>query len=525
MTTSKAGIIAVTILQVATGVYHLRVIKNTINWQLKADFVDFDKDLEFAGITNRGKMLSVRNSKGPANIDGYPLQIDPPGEDWMCINCFSSGILLNTNKPTIMAVRRDMEAYSPTDLYIPKNEILERCICRDTSGFDSVNVVEGQMADIVAFHAENPTWTICITRYLIGLGVPHPVELSREDWSKFNRHIYTSQDHATFENTVPVEEQSCFWFPGTEIQKVEEVYGIEGTPKAFYNDRLGFHSFKILNPEKVAKAYPILQRFPRKQVKLEVCFNYCNDTIFSVADVLHNPRMLENEKIINVNSLIQTITINNICQKLPLLDYPLSTRKGLLCKEKLVEKYFIPLREATKRYKLENIESHVVYEPLEHYGHSAFPGRWILRSDVEKLEQRDHKAESRDRKERKKRLEALYGHLPAGFNKLDDAGVALYSSIQKRLIDGTLEDADASNMIPRDMELKTKLKECLQKQGMLFKCPLTGKEYITHFESIDDLIRVPGFMQVLEDLVFDTKWFRKVLSSQVLQSIALADSI
>jgi hypothetical protein len=67
--------------------------------------------------------LSVPKSKGPANISGFLLKANDPGDDWVCINSFSDGVLIKTEKPT---VQLSIVGRSSFAVFIPRGTLLDR---------------------------------------------------------------------------------------------------------------------------------------------------------------------------------------------------------------------------------------------------------------------------------------------------------------------------------------------------------------------------------------------------------------
>ena len=84
--------------------FRVEVEKSSVQNDLAAsDYVEFSPDLEFAGLSKRGKLLSVPKSKGPARIGGYPLRVEATGAGWIEINDRKT-LLLTTDKPDIIVV-------------------------------------------------------------------------------------------------------------------------------------------------------------------------------------------------------------------------------------------------------------------------------------------------------------------------------------------------------------------------------------------------------------------------------------
>src|SRR5437762_806028 len=95
------GKIKIDVKSVVPGVFAVTVIESSVTRNLKAsDYISFREDLEFAGLSFKGKSLSIPNSIGPASISGFSLKLSPPGDDWVCIDNFS-GVLIKTDKPEV----------------------------------------------------------------------------------------------------------------------------------------------------------------------------------------------------------------------------------------------------------------------------------------------------------------------------------------------------------------------------------------------------------------------------------------
>jgi hypothetical protein len=529
MATSN-GHIKIQTTEVAPEIYQVTVKTNKVTRGLSAaDYADFREDMEFAGVSVRGKLLSIPKSKGTVNISGYPLKTEHPGNDWVDISCVRDGALLTTKQPTVLAVLTDTHGWQSPMVFVPKSTLLSRFSLRTeiVTAAGNEDVAEGDIAAALYFHAHYPSCHIAQSNYALHIVFPKGTELQQQEWERLCRYIYNGKTIAPFSETVPQKEHNCIWFPGVTLQEVQNTYGIEGTPVAFSNQKLGFNRFRIITPAKASKAFPVLEKLGAKSISLNYSF-ICRDQ-FTVETFLKNPRLVEHSSEIHIDASLTSIRVGNIDAVLPFIDYPLcepaqsnsQSRTTAFCPQHLVDQFFLAAREAGRAYKLDGICRYTI-----NYGGTRvedLPGQWVLRDDVTGLKARDRRSENQTKQARKEQLEGQFGKLPKGWEKLTDEQVGQYFLIQDRLVKGELLEFDKSALMPKHWSNVSWFKTWLLAQTRIVKCPLTSKEYVQNFTSMDELAQVPGFWQALEGGLHEKDWLKALINSRTVQAIAMTE--
>ena len=186
--------------------FRVEVEKSSVQNDLAAsDYVEFSPDLEFAGLSKRGKLLSVPKSKGPARIGGYPLRVEATGAGWIEINDRKT-LLLTTDKPDIIVVCNPNCHWSGPRINIAVKHIPERFEpVPDSTKLNEIpgkDVVSGELTEVLHLYTTYPAFRIYSDRFGYHIGIPQGTRLSAQEWKSLKRHIYTGQESASLGETV-----------------------------------------------------------------------------------------------------------------------------------------------------------------------------------------------------------------------------------------------------------------------------------------------------------------------------------
>jgi len=513
--------------------FRMEVEKSNVQNDLAAsDYVEFSPDLEFAGLSKRGKLLSVPKSKGPARIGGYPLRVEATGAGWIEINDRKT-LLLTTDKPDIIVVCNPNCHWSGPRINIAVKHIPERFEpVPDSTKLNEIpgkDVVSGELTEVLHLYTTYPAFRIYSDRFGYHIGMPQGTRLSAQEWKSLKRHIYTGQESASLGETVEETQRgSCIWFPGGVLAEVMEKFGISGQPAAYYDGQLGFEKLEVTNAAKAAALLPDFQHFQGKT--LHATYGGFSNMRVPLPDLLRNPELFEQMSACYVEPGLKTVTLGEAKFVLPHLKHPVRRCEWngkmdgrALCPAHLIEKFFVPLAKASRTHKTEGIQSYQIQTREEF--HSYAPGRWVLIEDLAGAEKRDHSEEAKERKERKAGLEQQYGKMPRGWEKLTDEQVGQYFAIQKKLAAGQLVDVKNSKILPDDFNHKEALKSWLISRNRIVTCPLTNEAYIVNINTIEELAALPEFYEMLQQLLREKEWLAAIVLSPAIQTAALAESI
>ena len=527
-----AGKIKLKFTPLALGLYQFAVETASAQHELQAsEHVDFSEDLEFAGVSRRGKLLSAPKSKGPAQISGFPLKATAPGDGWLEVT-HRDKTLVTTTKPEVCLAFPKNYAWMSPNVFVARKNLPDRYEAAPDSfskdSYPGEDVVESEVSEALHFYSHYPNFRICSNRFNYYVVMPKGTRLSAQEWRRLERHIFTGQAAASIEETVTAEERSCMWFQGTEIAAVQAEFGISGRPVAFHDGKLGFDSFRVIDAKKAAKALPEFQRFPGKTI--QVGYGSIGGMSACIEDVLRNHRVLGEMDTVCVDPKMRCVSFSSIKGILPQIEHPLrrcewngKIQNEVLCPANLISKFFISLREASRKYKLENVRRFTV-KTGEGF-HEKAAGLWVLRGDVGATAMRDHQEENKARRERKTEMENKYGQLPKGWEKLTHEEIRQYFNIRQRLASGQPIAFQDCPILPKNWQHRERLRNWLAEQRKVVACPLTKEIYIENVRTVEDLAQIPGFLDVLQDVFEEEEWLRAIILSPAVQALALTESI
>ena len=529
--------ITIKVVNVVNGVYQIHVSgAEAVRDLSAADYDKFNPTMEFAGLSKRGIMLSKPKSTGPAEISGFPLVQNPDETIWQ--TCEATGPLVSTNKPEIIVTVNEVAWGKPVALVkmsqlIPRYAIIEHYYNKEAyPDKDYVTTTEPSVA--LNFYTAHQAVKLLHDRNTFYIQFPSGYSFTKEEWLKVDRHIITGKPTATNEEVVPIEGGAVFWFAGEQASVVCAKYGIKGKPACYNKGQLGFRVIEICDPSKAKSAYQALEKLTH--INAGTYGSYGTKSVY-LEDVLQNPLLCKSELSVSGDFSTVRVGVDMTCSK---LTYPVRCYKGTDEEhEALVfgdgtgkdsdkaqafaEKFFVPVMDICRTHVLD--EKTIRYNLR--FAHRAYlPGKWVLKSDAIKLSLRNNKEERTKRLSRVQALEAKYGPLPKGLSKHKDEDIDTYFAIQQGLSAGEYILAEESTMLPEHHygQRQTAV-EWLKKNGFVKTCPLTGQEYVKHFGSFDDLVAIPDFMDMVEEMFHQRVWLTKLLASSKAQALAVTELI
>ncbi len=521
------NIIELTIFPMNTGVYRVVNTKLDILRDLSAaDYTDFREDLDFAGVSRRGKILSVPGSKGPAAISGYPVHAETPGDDWVELGDYAAGLLITADTPTALIAFCSPCRHASARMFIPRAHLIDRYEARssppDGSEYPDDDIVTVSAAVAVAFRSRYSTFRIVQTRHGYLLFIPAGTRMAAAEWRHLGRYLFTGNAEGVFAETVPVCAHDSVPFPGKTAKDVEAAFGIVGNPNGYQHGRLLFATFRVLDAIKAATLYPALGHFRGKTIRTHPVSAV---TRFKMEDFLQNPQLVAISPSISVTPDLTEVLIPSERPPLAHLEFPLRNSEGrnTLCPQRMVDRFFLSARATSIDYALDKLTRHrLQIGPGEN---DLAPGRWIFRQDLSTLKRRARRSEAHSRKERRLRMEAMYGTLPTAWEELTDEEVAEYFRIRALIGANELMEWSSSPVLPEAWNHRNQIREFLRAQGHVVRCPLTKVDYIPAFRTLDDLASVPGFWPMLEAMFCEKRWLRELLNCPTVLTLAVAELI
>jgi hypothetical protein len=510
--------IKITSVQVSPTLYLIKQESIDYANDLSADkYVAFDENLEFAGISKGGKMLSVPKSPMPASISGYAIKAGLDSQ-WNEISIGQNGILSTKAAPEIILTQ--LFKRHGLCAYIKKTDMPERYVVKE------YNISQGDQTEIYAaidlsikYYDKYKEAGIIHTRQNTAVTFPKNMVLSFEEWQELGQHVYTGNKKCMISETVRIGKNAAIFVQSETLSEAEEFYGITGTPICYENGRLGFREITVVDHDKACKIHPCLASIKK------ACLTICGDLRMDMKDLCNNPRLLAKLPSIGVYLTFSTVILSYSTFDSSLLDYPIHTQHGyrnkeappILVNQNLIKKEFISAKEAARKYKLTaNIASYTLKSNTNISGH------WYYRKDLELLETINRKAENQATKERRIALmkKGNGTQLPDGWKNHTDKEIETYFHIQNGLRKDTIISIRDSKVIPQEWDHAELFCNWLLKHDLAWNCPFTDRSYIHQFKNITELAEVPGFWDVFAETYDDIGWLAKVICCKKVQELA-----
>ena len=191
-----ANKVTVTVTPVYHNVYEVKEVFTDVNRELSTgEYDEFDPNKQFAGLSKRGKLLSIPKTKGPATIDNYPLMLDSTDKTVLRSN---QSVLVTTSKPNI-GVFIEPCRYASVHTCIDNTNLLPRYTTDRnkvlTATYASVAVESVALA--LKYHAIYTSFLL-LHNYGYTLLIPITVQLTTKEWHELGRYIFTGQPTGSF---------------------------------------------------------------------------------------------------------------------------------------------------------------------------------------------------------------------------------------------------------------------------------------------------------------------------------------
>ena len=485
------------------------------------DCTNFSPDKQFAGLSVSGKLRCTKVA-GKPTLSNYPIVATPP-IGWINLKSYTqTKLIINTDTPQIL-VSIDQEHW-PGNLcaFMAPTVLPERYFVSNLHNLkiNDYKYVVTTLDEVWQDYQTYKDSQLCQApdTNLIQFYIKLNCALPRERWAKYKRYLYTAATSGTIEQTVISSRYVVLpMFPGNTPEDIEQNYGIHGLPDIHFNGKLGFRYFTVTDQEKLKTIYPKLSLF--KSV-------HFSDYNFHHAKVLIDS-LLKHPKIINkLNPAIVTPTLDAIFVPTEFLteplDYPLlSVANDAYVSPDLKDEYFVSVRQASVHYTIP--ESHTRYSLINNLNNVQYPGLWILKDSLDKLER--SKLVRLDRKAKKLQLEQIFGKgsLPANWIKFTEAEIAQYIQIHAQVAAGKLIPLHELKALPQaPFHQRTFIRWLLPHTQ---KCPVSGETYI-HNYTLEELAKIPGFWTVLcNSFAEDPAWIQQLICSPTIQALAITETI
>ena len=490
--------------------------------------IPFDETKEFAGVSPRNKILSVPNSTGPANISGYPLKLHPPA-NWIPIDV-SAGVLITTNKPDVIisftrTEWKPVKAYVSPDVMHSQYKYIEQQIRFNAHDYKTLVFSSISFSDILYFINKYKDAQMVQDPYCLHLLVPYNIRFTPDEWQKLKQYAPSNTSCEYKDTIINSKSSGLLWFTGNNDQEVANSAGIKGTSQYYFEGKLGYHKFEVIDPAKLKPIYPQLEGITDVTIGV---FQH-NVLMVDLDSAKRNPRLLAKAMPATLTPTLDAIVIGNLNKVSdigPLLDYPLKLTKlssGLnqyIVTDAMVQEYFVPIRQASRNYDLTKLR--VCHLFINEFKETALvAGNWVERCNLT-----DNIAiDKAGVKSRKQQLEKKYNKLPAGWTKLSDEEIDTYFTYQQQLQTGQLVLAANASIMPRYYQHKEAFVAWLKLNGHLLVCPLTQEAYIDANITMDQLVTTPGFWTMLTMAFHEDTWLSQLLLSPSLQTLLLAESL
>ena len=530
-----AGSITFNITPVGS-VFNFCIKKIDVPRNLPSDkYAKFSPHLEFAGFSKRHKALSLRpqsNNKAEpkvtAHISGYPICTQQPGEDWVDIQRYFSGVLLKTDKPQIVLTLN--EDFAEVMVWIEAKQLIDQYELwadRYVKESEIGNTVSVQIAPGLSICQKYPQVRMLQEQQYLKLAIPKNVLLQADQWHTLGRYVFSGNNIASFAETTAissnVNDNSLLTFRGSTSDEVEKAFGIQGTPVIYSAGHLYYRIINITDPEKFGSAYPHIKGLGKMKVSI---VNWFQKTwrppyvTVLLEDLLKNTEYLQGcaGVVLASDHSEAEICISSIDK----IKYPLRQprEENAVCPNDLIPQFFIPAKDACRKYKLDGITRYRIFNP------NLIDGNWVFIPDLENLSCRDLRLEHQNRQQRKQELEQRHGVLPEGWQKLTDAQISEYFNIQTLIKEGKLVLFQRGhNFMPSNWLHYNKFRNWLKEQGHIYICPITETDYVTRFESMNEVACVSGFWKLLEEILDEDNWLKALIASPTVQALAVAELI
>lgn len=483
---------------------------------LAAKYTAFKPDLEFAGVSLRGALLSYPKA-GTAAINGIPVHATPP-KKWELLQ--GTQILTNTNLPSfiIHPTRNGASIYIQPDHLIPRYQLQ----------WDyRPNSYSTDLATALWFHEKHPTCHIAQRENDYDVVIPADYEISSVDWERLGQHNVTTKSKVSSVHVVPIESTNQIQVKAQTTDQAHSLYGIKGEPTTFDKNHLSYNTVKVLDHSKAKNIHPLLQYLHSAHV-------YHSPVPYVLAEgILKNPKLGQHIKDCkdewDVYPDFSKLALKWSSIPVDLLEWPLvlhwPDREPLAyVQPKHLAKFFTSVKQAARTHQLDKLIKYRVNTTGD--GSNEF-GFFVSNKELALAPIRDPKAEQERLAQREQALTTKYGQaLPAGWHEHADAKLDTYFDIINKFTAGELIPLEEFKLIPPDTEdIRQPFDSWLREQDLIITCPITRKDYVKNILTIDELAEYPGFFDTLCQACGQKEFLVRVLLSDKIKANILARNL
>jgi hypothetical protein len=483
-----------------------------------SNFKPYSEALEFAGISKRSKILCT-DQPGTPNISGVPVRPATP-ENWVT---FSGYILTQTKNPrlTIVPDRYWREVCIHPDDLLPRFTVESSSWTGVAETDQYLNV---ELSEVPHLHATYPKLRIAMKGNTLMVAFPKDMPMQAKDWQRLERYVFTGQTQATFSDTAKIEDRDALWFSGVDTAAIKHKWGVEGAPTfaRFIHSpkiQLGFTDLTVIDPAKAAKVFNFLAF--AKQV--HVSWYDPGTHEIPMEQVLANPRLLKKLPASwRVTSDGAKFRLTPDTALSDCIDKPLTCQGFAFISAARLDEFFVPVRKAARVRKL-NAQND--YRQV-YTSDKALSGNFVLKQHFDKAETRNIKEETQALREREAKLKEQMDFLPSNWHTYSDEKLLEFHRLRQEEADGKIIDSRQSQMLPqKESSTYHKMLSWLRSHGQVQECPVTNNLYIPNYQSIDELVELPGFIPALYEALGDKTFFSRLLTSEKARGFALVEAI
>ena len=495
-----------------------------------AKYVPFDENLEYAGLSHRGIMLSKPKSQGPASVDGYLIKKEPP-KGWF--ELYSNDILypINTQKPELLLTKASWGSF---DIWMNPANLYQRTKYSEDAAkeFKSYTLLDVKLTTaIIQLHARLQDTLFVIDSNCLKLAVPAKAVLNATDWLTLNRYVFTGASTATFKDTVEINDGFGFVIPVRTVSEAESRFGIIGTPNGKENKGLVFREITIQDATKASAYKPVLQHLQGKTLQLDNATGYHEKTA-NLQDLLKTPEILS-KRIVITENFTRVLIKEDLEQNTKTLKAPVIAKTNcyetecIVCPESLVSEYLVATRSGARQMKIpSSAKRRFLFHTFKLDKKTG--GTWLLKTEIEGSKPRDLKEEATERENRKLRLEQQYGELPDNWRELSDEDIQSYFSLKAQVTRGELVAIDKHPLVPenhgQDFENWLNEPAVIKQAGKcVFECPISKTTYIRNFTTFDEIAALPRFWEFVVEMFDENEWLQKMVGCKTVQALALSE--
>lgn len=485
-----------------------------------SEFVPFQENLKFAGLSADGRLLSYQEP-GDGTFAGCKIVPQAPA-NWVQVPT-NEGIFLTDNQPEMVLVP-DVSEYKIDRVYLSPAHLLPRyTLVKQLQDIKKPNASIGYGYDnlILKLYTKYPSTEIVQpTNWNIRLIIPNDLVMEAGEWEQINLLLINGKTTGTYKETLPINaDRNYAWVPAKTAAEMETVWGLKGLPLVAQNKptvKLGFKKLEITDPAKASKLHPLLA------LVKTVAFDTLPDRHVwaKTPEMLQMPQLFDGNPYITCCSDFSHTAFPKENQELlakvltPLYHHDYF---ALIASTKL-EEYFIPVRKASKQFDLRGIKKVQVRSEV-----LSQNGSYIALKDLPPVES-DFDPDTIANKLATKYPAIRKSTITNLCRKYKNSkSIEKHLQIKVALLNDELIPAAKCRILP--MLGKAECINWLKEQKQLTICPLTDNKYLPNYKSVDALAVIPKFVQFLDETTLDSEFIKKLIISDAVRAAVISEKL